>query len=224
MSKQITKMSRLVNQVEKMFRLINQDFFNNELPTPILTAIPSNHSYAHYVPLDLWSTKEGGKPEINLSTTYLDRPLEQTVSSLLHECVHLYNDRVIGVADVSRNCTYHNKLFKQSAEAHGLICTRTEKYGWSDTSSVISDELLMWVLEHDEFREIEICRSPVLDISVNPGTHSSNGGGLARPTTTGTVGHHRKYACAGCGNSVRATKQVNIICADCMRPMIEVRP
>lgn len=34
--KTIDKMSRLTGELEKAFRLLNQDFFNNELPTPII--------------------------------------------------------------------------------------------------------------------------------------------------------------------------------------------
>lgn len=29
----------------------------------------------------------------------------------------------------------------------------------------------------------------------------------------------RKYKCPCCGNSVRATKTVNVICGDCMKQM-----
>ena len=78
--KQVTNMSRLVNQLEKTFRLLNQDFFNNELPMPIITVIPTAKSYAHYVPYDVWNTKDGGKREINISSAYLLRPLEDIIS------------------------------------------------------------------------------------------------------------------------------------------------
>lgn len=33
--KQVTNMSRLVNQLEKMFRALNADLFNNALDTPL---------------------------------------------------------------------------------------------------------------------------------------------------------------------------------------------
>jgi len=66
--KQITNMSRLVNQLEKCFRLLNQDFFNGELPTPIITVIPTPKAYAHYVPFDIWDTKDDSKREINIAS------------------------------------------------------------------------------------------------------------------------------------------------------------
>lgn len=42
--KQITNMSRLVNQLERIFRLLNRDLFNDTLPMPIITIIPNAES------------------------------------------------------------------------------------------------------------------------------------------------------------------------------------
>ena len=42
------------------------------------------------------------------------------------------------------------------------------------------------------------------------------------PPITPKPSSTRKLICPCCGNSVRATKAVNIICGDCMERMIEV--
>lgn len=110
--KQITKMSRLTGELEKAFRLINEELFNNELPTPIITVIPTPKAYAHYVPFDIWSTKESAKREINIASGTLDRPIENIIASLVHEMVHMYNDVVLNINDCSNKGTYHNKQFK----------------------------------------------------------------------------------------------------------------
>lgn len=204
-------MSRLSNQLERMFRALNQDFFNGELNTPIITIIPTQRAYAHYVPADIWECKGGRKREINISAAYLNRPLEYICASLLHEAVHMHSDTILGVQDTSRNGTYHNVRFKENAEAHGLICTKTA-YGWSDTSSILSDRLLDWVLLHDEFREVELCRSVPGMVSVGVGARSADGN--TAPART-TKGNSRRYVCPGCGMIVRATREVNIICGDC---------
>lgn len=214
--KQIDRTSRLTGELEKAFRLINADWFNNELSTPIITVIPTPRAYAHYVPFDIWNTKSGAKREINIASGTLDRPIENIIASLMHEATHMYNDTVLNIADTSRGGTYHNKNFARQAERRGLIVTRTEKYGYSHTEP--SDELIEWVLEHDELREIEMCRANPTFTSIGVGTHTSNGGA---PTGKTANGHHRKYICPCCGNSVRATKQVNIICGDCMERMTE---
>ena len=46
--KEITKMSRLTGELEKAFRLLNEELFNNELPTPIITVTPTPKAYGHY--------------------------------------------------------------------------------------------------------------------------------------------------------------------------------
>ena len=215
--KQITNMSRLVNQLEKCFRLLNQDFFNGELPTPIITVIPTPKAYAHYVPYNIWETKENSKREINIASGTLNRPLENIVASLLHEMVHMFNDCVLNIQDTSRNGTYHNRQFAQQAEAHGLIVTRSYKYGYAHTEP--ADSLLEWLLEHDELREIDICRSNPIYTAIGVGTRSS--GGEISTTTAYKNSHSRRYICPCCHTIVRATKTVNLICGDCMMRMEE---
>ena len=90
--KQINKMSRLTGELEKAFRLLNEHFFGGELPTPVLTVIPTPRAYAHYTPFDAWSAQGEGKREINIASGTLDRPLENILASMLHEMVHEYND------------------------------------------------------------------------------------------------------------------------------------
>lgn len=215
--KTIDKMSRLTGELEKIFRLLNQDFFDNELSTPIITVIPTPKAYAHYVPFDIWNTKDTGKREINIASGTLDRPIENIVASMLHEMTHFYNDSILNVQDTSRGGTYHNKHFARQAEQRGLIVTRSDKYGYAHTAP--ADGLLEWVLEHNELKEIEICRANPVTKAVSIGTHTGNSG--LTPITTTSSGHHRKYICPVCGNSCRATKKINIICGDCMERMIE---
>lgn len=215
--KQVNKMSRLTGQLEKIFRMLNEDLFNGELPTPIITVIPTSRAYAHYTPWDAWTSKDEYKREINISSAYLARPLEEVIASLLHEMVHMYNDCVLNVQDTSNKGVYHNKNFKREAETHGLIVTRSEKYGYSHTAP--SDMLIEWILNHDELREIELCRVIPGNVLVGVGTKTGNGDGVqVKPTSNS---HHRKYICPRCGNSCRATKQINLICGDCLERMIE---
>lgn len=215
--KEITKMSRLTGLLEKAFRLINADFFNNELPMPVITVVSTEKAYAHYTPWDAWDTKHGGKHEINISSAYLNRPLENIVASLVHECVHFYNDYVLNVQDTSRCGTYHNRIFKQAAEEHGLTVSRSDRYGWCITEP--SDDLILWLCDHDELREIEMCRA-LYPTAAGIGTHSNSGGTFTRISTR--TSSTRKLQCPCCGNSVRATKPVNILCLDCMEVMTEV--
>ena len=216
--KEITKMSRLTGCLEKCFRLVNADLFNNELPTPMITCVPTSRAYAHITVYPVWDTKRGNKYELNISSAYLTtRPLEEVVASMIHEACHLLNI-VHGVQDTSNNGVYHNKQFKRTAEEHGLSVTRSDKYGWSHTAP--GDPVLQFVLDHmDELREIEMNRSIPQCQMVSIGTHSSNGGMVVTPTVT--KGHSRKWVCPQCGTIIRSNKPVRVICADCMQLFVE---
>lgn len=216
--KEISKYSRLAAYLEKIFNMLNRDFFDGELDTPVITITPVARAYGHYVLSDIWDVKGMGRREINISAGYLKRPIENVVATLLHESCHMYADTVLHVQDCSRSGTYHNKIFKRIAEERALICTRSDKYGWSDTSSVISDELLQWCIDND-IQEILMNRSEPMGFGVPVMGTGSNGISL---TTTKRPSSTRKLMCPCCGNSVRATKHVNIACMDCNEQMIEV--
>lgn len=216
--KPIVKMSRLTGELEKAFKLLNAELFNDELPTPIITVIPTPRAYAHYVPSDIWSVADTVKREVNISSGFLNRPLESILASLVHELVHMYCDCVLNIADTSNKGVYHNKIFKREAEVHGLIVTRSEKYGFSHTEP--GEALIDFLLTHDELREIEMCRANPSLVSVSIGVHTGNSNGL-KPIGTTLNTHHRKYICPVCGCSCRATKQIHIMCMDCNKQMIE---
>lgn len=215
--KQVTSMSRLVNQLEKMFRLLNADFFDNALDTPIITVTPTSKAYAHYTPWNAWESKGEHKREINIASGTLNRPLESICGSLLHELCHMYNDTVLNTVDTSRGGTYHNKYFKHTAEQHGLIVEKHPTYGYCITSP--SERLYEWLLDHDELREIEICRTSPGFAAIGVGIRAADG----NPTATihGSNSHHRRYVCPCCHTVIRATKIVNIICGDCGETFIE---
>lgn len=215
--KEITKMSRLTGQLEKCYRMLNERFFDNLLEMPVITIIPSSRSFAHYTPYDSWRTSNGAKREINIASGTLDRPLENTLASLLHEMCHQWNDQILNTADCSRGGTYHNKYFAKAAREHGLEVYRTDKYGWSRTEP--GEALIDFILEHDELREIEMCRINPYAIAVGVGAHTNNGADTIQAAKT--VNHSRRYECPCCHTVIRATKKVNIICGDCMTAFVE---
>ena len=135
--KSTIKTSRTAGQLEKMFRELNKHYYNGELPEPIITLKKTPSAYGHITTVKTWtvSTEQGTEQryEINISTATLDRPIENTTATLLHEMAHLYN-LVHGIRDTSsQSGAYHNKRFKATAEAHGLVIDHHEKYGWTIT-------------------------------------------------------------------------------------------
>ena len=214
--KELTSYNRVAGYLNKIFDLLNEEFFENTLLRPTITIQSTPKAYGHFsLNKDTWISKLGGTHEINIGAGTLARPIENVVATLLHEMVHYFN-HINGVQDCSRGNTYHNKRFKEAAEARGLIISHSDKYGWSHTEP--SDELLEFCLKYG-LTEILINRNEQPSFRVGgTGTHSGGAGGALPPRTSST----RKYICPCCGMSVRATRTVRIACIDCEEPMIEV--
>lgn len=211
--KQLTSYNRVAGYLNKLFDLLNQHFFESELARPTLTIQSTPKAYAHFsVRDDTWVSTVGATHEINIGAGTLARPIEFICADLLHEMCHYYC-QLHGIKDTSRGNTYHNKRFKEVAEAHGLNVAHHEKYGWTLTTP--TDELLDFVLEN-ELSDILITRNEFYGISVS-GTGNHNGNPTPPPPKPSSS---RKYVCPCCGNSVRATKCVHIACMDCQAEMV----
>lgn len=162
-----------------------------------------NKSNGWWTRKKVWKTneKDEGEHELNITAQQLNRPVSQIAATMIHEMCHQYAT-VYDLQDTSRSGTYHNKLFKRIAEKHGLRVECVRTIGWSHTE--LTDETAKAI---DKFVTENgskiIYRSPVFK------------GQAVRSSST------RKYVCPICANSVRATKAVNIICADCNEPMQE---
>lgn len=127
----------VIEELESLFSSFNTRFFESKLEKPVITVSP-DHTRGAYGWCTGWKAwqdgaKEGGYYEINLCAEYLNRNFEETCGTLLHEMVHLQNLQD-GVQDTSRSGTYHNKKFKDTAEAHGLTVEKGDKYGWYKTT------------------------------------------------------------------------------------------
>lgn len=212
--KATTKMSRAVCQLEHMMNSINQDFFNGELPPIIITVQSKPGTFGHSSVSKIWKRKDEQAYEINIAAEVLSYPIEETIDTLAHEAIHC-TARERGIKEVSRGGAYHNKRFKELAESYGLTCVYTgSKYGWNTTPN---DTLVEYALQKG-WNEIQINRGTAL-MRRAPSTGQTGamqGSGVRAPSST------RKLQCPGCGNSVRATKKVNILCGDCMIRMMEV--
>ena len=121
------------------------------------------------------------------------------------------------IKEVSRGGKYHNKRFKAIAEAHGLTCVPCGQYGWNTTPG---DNLVEYALNKG-WNEILLGRNSLPPAMRTGATGTAQPGaapgGEKRPSST------RKLICPKCGQSVRATRKVNILCGDCLLPMVEVK-
>jgi len=189
----------VIAKLESLFKVFNGHFFDGELETPVIAVHPdtTKGAYGWCTTWRAWQgEKEGGYYEINMCAEHLSRPFEQTCGTLLHEMVHLKNlqDKI---QDCSRSGKYHNKKFKDTAERYGLTVEKDAKYGWCRTK--LTDDTIEWLKA--EFPE--------------EGGFTLHRDRKIKLTSGGKSSSSRKYVCPECGAIIRATKEVNVTCADC---------
>lgn len=215
--KQLTSYVRAVGYLNKLFDLLNERFFDSELIRPTITIQSSPRAFGHFsLRGDTWKSLTGDSFEINIGAGTLSRPIELTATTLYHEMIHLFC-ATHSLKDTSNNYVYHNSTFKREAESHGGAVVEKDpsgRYGWTITKP--SEAMLDFILENS-LTDILITRNEYTGFSISGG-NSHNNGGL--PPTSPKKSSSRKYICPCCGNSVRATKLVNIACMDCDEEMI----
>lgn len=216
--KQIVQYADSVTMLEKMFARINKHYFNGDLIQPVITIQTDRSAYGHITVCDVWESQGERRKELNISPEYMKRDFVELLCTLEHEMCHIYNMQN-GIKDVSNGNAYHNKKFKESAERIGLIIECVKTYGWTVTKP--SDETRAYAIQlmrELKFDGFDIRRLGGLNVSgadqdqdqdqdQEPTKPKTNVG--KKPTST------RKYICPCCGTTIRATKEVSVICADC---------
>jgi len=206
--------------LENGFDILNNVYFNGELPKAVITIQSSPKTYGYITVYEVWRDNESNYHEINISAEHLSRPIENIMATLLHEMVHLFC-MVNKIADTSKNGRYHNKRFKEESEKRDLLIEYVQYIGYSKTTP--TEKFIEVLKGHGLYTGIVRCRTGVIFTGGENGGNSGGGGdgevGKAkRKKKTST----RKYICNTCGINVRATKNVNILCGDCMEPMTKI--
>ena len=205
--KETVKTSRTAGYLEKIFRAVNARYFDNELEEPIITIQSTPKAYGHVTVAKAWQRGNGTRHELNIGAGTLDRPIENVVATLLHECVHLWNLQQ-GIQDTSRGGQYHNKRFKAMAEQCDLKISYDPRIGWSVTEP--TDALCEFILEQG-WEDIRMNRIEAYYIPRGTGTGNATG----KPTGSNPNSHSIKYVCPCCGTIIRATKEVHVLCGEC---------
>lgn len=218
--KQLTNLARTIGSLQKLFRALNDHFFDGQLEEPVITVQSTPRAYAHVSVAKIWSQLDGtDRYELNIAAEWLSRDPIEICASMCHEMVHLafmsdhrddikIMDGITGM-DTSNNGVYHNSKFKTAAERCGLKISKMDNiHGWTVTEA--SDGLLDFCIAYD-VDQILISRSTGIQIPVGGG-RAADGNDVKPPKRPSST---RKLICPICGQTVRATKQVHILCGDC---------
>ena len=202
--------------LEYGFDVLNEVYFDGALPPIVITIMSSPRTFGHFTVGRVWKAEKNHLNEINISAEHLDRKIEKTMATLMHEMVHYYC-QINNIDDTSKNGRYHNKLFKREAEARGLIISYAKYIGYSVTEP--SPEFIEVIHSHGIKKPLEINRDGemmLIGIGGNGNGDGKDGTDGKKKTST------RKYQCPCCGNSFRATKDLRVLCMDCNEQFVKV--
>lgn len=210
--------------LEYGFEVLNEVYFDDTLPSVVITIMSSPRTYGHFTVGKVWKADEEHLNEINISAEHLDRPIENVMATLQHELIHFYC-QINNIADTSQSGRYHNKNFKREAEARGLIISYAKYIGYSVTEP--SPEFIEVLQSHGIEKPLNINRDGMMGITGTGGNGSGNddgeGGTGGKGVQTGRKKTStRKYQCPSCGNSFRATKDLRVLCMDCNKQYVKV--
>ncbi len=215
-TKEIT-IEKITSELHKAYDIINKHFFNSELPVIAITIQSDARrklTMGWCTTKEVWGDKEGKIKmyEINLTPEFLDLDFHETMDTLMHEMVHLYN-KIKGVQDVSRGGTYHNKHFKNESIKRGF-CYKEDKpdkkYGWSFSR-----------LTEDTKKKLNTLgiNKEIFSIARRTGDYYVNiemGNEPEQENEQKKKGNSFKWVCTSCNTTVRSTRlEVHIICGDC---------
>ena len=198
--------------LENAYMVLNRVYFEDSLPEAVITIQSSQRTFGHITVGKVWQDSWDSYHEVNLSAEHLNRPVPSVIATLLHECCHLYAMEN-NIKDTSNNYRYHNKKFKEIAEARDLEISYHESIGWSITEP--TEKLIETIKKYHLDTPIEYVRVGAYGLSGGDDNGADGGNGKKPKKKSST----RKYICPVCHNSVRATKNVNILCMDCNEQM-----
>lgn len=220
-----TNIHKMTEELHKAFSILNKRFFENQIPLPAITIQSHGNrslSMGWCTTKEVWGDKTGKQKmyEINLSAEFIDVSFVETMDTLMHEMVHLYNI-VKDIKDVSRNGTYHNKRFKDRALKSGFEYPHDKpdkKYGFSFVRLSPATVAILNELPIDQSVFSIGRKSPDYFTRIDNGEDPENASVVNRNNQKSF-----RWICPECEMILRSTKpELNIICGDCDEQLIQV--
>ena len=122
-------LSGIVSALEQAHALIQEK--TGAPRATILVTRKTGRTMGHFTHAKLWKAGDEAFHEIMISANYFTRGARAVLGTLLHEVAHSL-DLQAGIQGVTGD-GYHNKKFKDTAEALGLTITQAKGIGWSVT-------------------------------------------------------------------------------------------
>lgn len=202
-TKQKTPTADTYKALESAYNYFNSSLFNNLLPDCVITLQRKKGAYGYFHG-NTWSDlkDEFLKDEIAMNpNSFRERPLISTLSTLVHEMVHLQQHHF---GKPSRT-GYHNKQWANMMEAVGLIPSDTGTEGGKKTGQRMTHYI-------EEGGAFEVAAKVLL----------SDGFTIPWKALTGDEATAKKkkasktrYNCSNCGINAWGKPELNIVCGNC---------
>lgn len=202
---------KIFKSLEEAYRFFNRELFGGKLSECVILLHRKKGAYGYFAP-ERWASGDAMFAEIALNPVFLDRPLRETLSTLVHEMAH-HQQFESGEPGKGNN---HNREFSDMMERVGLITSSTGAPGGKRTGSKMSH----YIEEGGAFDRAcarLLDRGFSLDDFVGlPGKPSGSGKDKKRY-------EYDHYVCPGCKAKVRGKPGLELSCRTCSAEM-EVNP
>jgi predicted SprT family Zn-dependent metalloprotease len=187
------------DELDAAFAYFNKELFGDRLPPCLITVRNHRGEYGYFCG-ERFSSRGGTEitDEIALNPKhFVTRTLEQILSTLVHEMVHLEQHHF---GKPSRNC-YHNKQWASFMDRVGLTPSSTGEPGGKRTGQKVSH----YIVPEGPFACAFATHGPFGDLYFD---RAQGRDGARRRDKT-------KYTCSGCGLNAWAKPDVRIACCEC---------
>ena len=186
-----------INELYRIFDVLNEHYFDNGLGYPIITIEEGKDEYGHFISPQTWAVvdSEDRLYEIAINPVYLNREINETVGTLLHEMIHYYAT-VNDIKDTTKTGK-HTKKFKELAEKFDLVVDEDD-YAHTTISPQLEQFIEEVVQPNGECFKLFVDYPLVEAQEPKP-----------RKKT------QFKYICPKCGMVAKAKAELNIVCGAC---------
>jgi predicted SprT family Zn-dependent metalloprotease len=198
------------DELRAAYDFFNARLFGGALPACLITMQRKAKAYGYFAG-GRFGTKDGQRitDEIALNPSHFrDRTTEQSLSTLVHEMVHL---RQHHFGKPSR-AAYHNKEWARMMRETGLIPTDTGAPGGKETGQAVSHYI------EAGGRFDRACAELVRKGGTLPYVELW-GDEAARKTAKKKAASKTKYTCPSCAANAWAKPETNLLCGDCDEAM-----
>lgn len=190
--------------LDRAFAHFNAALFDNRLETPMFTLTRKRGAHGYFWGSQ-WVHRDDGStlPEIALNPHTMGRPLRETLSTLVHEMVHLEQEQY-GTPGKSG----HNEEWAKMMDRIGLTPTSTGEEGGKRTGRKVT-HMIVDGGPYDNAYEDLICSGFALPWH-----------GAPPPEVKKKDPSKVKFCCPTCGAAAWGKQSLRITCSDCEEEML----